>query len=133
MATSCGNDPANESNAGDSAAARPSWELQKGDDSYTGDIIFVNRRDGRLHIQLVNLDAVNFALRFPEEGAAQRNVETAFFSIGRGQDCHLVASDPPFQAILEVGASLKGTFSGYLGCPDGSGFEVTGSFEIPGE
>ena len=67
------------------------------EDAYKGDIALVNRSDGRHFIQLVNQDAVNLAMEFPDEGTAEREVEDGFFAIGRGPTCRVVVSDPSFQ------------------------------------
>jgi hypothetical protein len=108
------------------------WQAQAGEDAYEGKIAFVNRTGGKLHIQLVNDDAVNLAMRFPEEGAQAHKVEDAFFALSRKQPCRLVTSEPPYQVTLEPGGgdSLNGTFAGMLGCPDYSALPVKGSFQI---
>ena len=111
----------------------PSWRLDMDGESHEGRISFVRRVDGRLAIQLVNDDAVNMGLLLPGDGPARRDVAQAFFVIGRGKPCGLVASDPPFHVRLEAsdGAWLSGTFAGALACPDFRLVPVNGSFHIP--
>jgi hypothetical protein len=144
LAVSCGSNPPDTPEAEQAEAAQPAsvrlkvesatWELQAGEDAYEGGIAFVNRTAGKLHIQLVNDDAVNLAMQFPAEGADAHKVEDAFFALSRKQPCRLVASEPPYQVTLEPGdgTSLNGTFSGMLGCPDYSALPVKGSFQISG-
>jgi hypothetical protein len=142
LAASCGSSspdaPAKEdtkatkSDGGPVKIERATWQVQAGEDAYEGNIAFVSRADGQLHIQLVNDDAVNLAMQFAEEGAEARKVEDAFFVLSRKQPCRLVTSEPPYQVTLDPsdGKSLNGAFSGMLGCPDYSALEVKGSFQI---
>jgi len=141
-AFSCGSNPPTAPGTKETEAAKTvggpikvehaSWQVQAGEDTYEGSIAFVNRTAGKLHIQLVNADAVNLAMLFPEEGSEAHKVEDAFVALSRQQPCRLVASDPPYQVTLEPGdrTSLNGAFSGTLGCPDYSALPVKGSFQI---
>jgi hypothetical protein len=140
LAVSCGSNSPNsaegestESAVASRASERASWQLQAGEDAYEGDIAFVTQSGGQLRIQLVNRDGVNLAILLPGEGAAARQAENAYFAIGRGQSCQLVASDPPFQVTVERGGAawLTGSFSGMLGCADYSALPVKGSFHVP--
>ncbi len=110
-----------------------SWRFEAGGKTYEGALAFVSRAGDKLHIQLVNRDAVNFGVLIPGEGADTRQVEEAFFAVGRGPSCLLVASEPPFQVTFEPGGGewLSGTFAGMLGCPDYSALPVKGSFHVP--
>jgi hypothetical protein len=102
LAVSCGSNPPDTPEAEQAEAAQPAsvrlkvesatWELQAGEDAYEGGIAFVNRTTGKLHIQLVNNDAVNLAMLFPDEGADTHKVEVAFFAVSRKQPCRLVTS-----------------------------------------
>jgi hypothetical protein len=111
----------------------PYWRLNTGEETYEGNLSFVNRAGSNLVVQFVNDDAVNVAMVFPADGATEQNIEDAFFAIERGEPCRIVTSDPPFQITLDprAGDWLKGTFSGMLACRDYSALQVEGSFRIP--
>lgn len=111
----------------------PFWQLETGEKAYEGRISFANQSNGRLRIQLVNLNAINFIMVLPAQGEGPRPVENSFFIFGRGAVCRQVYSEPPFQATIESydGSTLTGSFAGTLACPDYSALEVQGSFRIP--
>jgi len=111
---------------------QPSWRVETETDVYEGRLAIVRQTGETLVIQLVNDEAVNLGMVVPPGEPRERPVEAAFFSIGRGRPCHLVASDPPFRATIErAGGWIEGTLAGVLACPDNVGLRVRGSFSLP--
>lgn len=114
-----------------------SWQLESDGDTYTGDLFEYYLLDGDLMIQLINRDAVNFALAFEGEATGERPVSHASFTEGRGPVCWQVG--PLDRSTIRFDEAepgwLTGRFSATLGCPDARLLEVEGVFHItaPGE
>lgn len=110
-----------------------SWRFKAGETIYQGKISFVRKSEQQLTIQLVNSDAVNFAMVLSGQESKERLIVDGFFAVARGRSCYVVKSEPPFAVKFENRgkAWLDGEFSGMLACPDFSALPVTGSFHIP--
>lgn len=109
----------------------PIWWMDEGDTRIEGTIGLFGRGEGRLAVQLVSDDAVNLLIVMPEEGGAEREVEDAVLSFGRGPACQMVRSAPPFHVRLVAidGPWLAGRYAGTLACPD-SLRVVRGAFRV---
>lgn len=113
-------------------ADRTYWRLRADGDTIEGTVAYVSVGDRRLFLHLVNRAAVNFHLVLPGEAAADGPVELALLSVGRGQACRLVPSDPPFRVRFErsEGPWLRGSYAGTLGCEDDATLPVSGTFQV---
>jgi hypothetical protein len=116
---------------------RSSWRVESDDQVYEGRLFKYFTLNGEPMIQLINMDAVNVAIAFDGEMAGEKNVTSAMFVMGRGDQCREVGPPESFRIRFEPSEAgwLTGSFSGMLGCPDYRAMPVVGSFHIeaPGD
>ena len=110
-----------------------SWRFESDGAVHEGRLARYLVLDGDTMIQFFNVDAVNLALAFDGEMQGVQTVTTAMFAEGRGPICERVGEEDSFQITFELSDNdwLAGSFAGYLGCPDFSLMEVSGTFTVP--
>lgn len=108
------------------------WRLESEGQLYEGRLFKHFLLSGNPMIQLINRDAVNFAMVFEGDMSGERTVTQATFVHGRGPVCERVGPLDMFKIRFEPPEPgwVSGTFSGILGCPDYSAMPVEGSFRI---
>lgn len=113
------------------------WRLESEGQVYEGRLFKHFLLSGNPMIQLINPDAVNFAMVFEGDMSGERTVTEATFAHGRGPVCQRVGPLDMFTIKFEPAGPgwVSGSFAGMLGCPDYSAMPVEGSFRIkaPGE